>query len=332
MMQLPRFEVLFPTTIEEACKFLDNHGPQGRVMAGGTDTVPAAKLGNIRPNYVISLKAIHGLKGTTYQEKEGLTIGALTPLVHVRQDAFIREHYRALAQAASVVGSPQIQRMGTLGGNLCLDTRCHFYNQSSNWRRHRSVCFKMGGDVCHVVPKGKRCYAVFSADTPSALIALNAKVKLISSKGTRLISVGNLYTGDGKEPMALLPGEVLTEIQLPPVTHQVSTYLKYRIRKAIDFPLAGVAVQIARDGRGDRCNRAKLVLNAVGPGPIEVFEAEAFLNQASLSQEAIKKVAEMAIHVAHPVPNIGSTPTYRRMMVGILTQKALSQLVKETAL
>jgi 4-hydroxybenzoyl-CoA reductase subunit beta len=331
MMRLPRFEVLFPATVEEACTLLDKHGPQGRVMAGGTDIIPAAKLGNIEPTCLISLKGIHGLKGITYQEKEGLTIGAMTPLVLLRQDAFIRGHYQALAQAASVVGSPQIQRMGTLGGNLCLDTRCYFYNQSSSWRQHRPVCFKMGSDVCHVVPKGKRCHAAFSADTPSALIALNAKVRLVSSKGTRLISVGDLYTGDGKEPMALRPGEVLTEIQLPPMTHQVSVYLKYRIRKAIDFPLVGVAVQIARNGREDGCDRAKIVLTAVGPGPVEVFEAEALLNQASLSQEVIKKAAEMAIHVAHPVPNIGSTPTYRRKMVGILTQKALSQLAKEMA-
>ena len=332
MMRLPKFEVLSPATVDEACTLLGKHGPQGRVMAGGTDIIPAAKLGNIQPTCIISLKGVRGLRGITYQEKEGLTIGAMTPLYHVRKDPRIVADYRALAQGAAAVGSPQIQRMGTLGGNLCLDTRCYFYNQSSSWRKHRPVCFKMGGDVCHVVSKGNKCYAVFSADTPPTLIALNAQMKLVSSKSTRWISVKDFYTGDGKEPIALHPGEILTEIQLPPMTHQVSIYLKYRIRKAIDFPLVGVAVQIARNGRGDTCDQAKIILNAVGPGPVEVFEAEAFLNHASLSQEVIKKAAEMAIHTAHPVPNIGSTPTYRRKMVGILTQKALSQLAKEMIL
>jgi 4-hydroxybenzoyl-CoA reductase subunit beta len=329
MIRLPKFEYLLPATVEEACALLDKHGPQVRVMAGGTDIIPATKLGNIQPTCIISLKGVRALRGMTYQEKEGLKIGALTPLYHLRQDPFIREHYPALAQAASVVGSPQIQRMGTLGGNLCLNTRCYFYNQSSSWRKHRPVCFKMGGDVCHVVSKGKKCYAVFSADTSPALIALDAKVRLVSRKGTRFIPVSELYTGDGKKPTALRPSEILTEIQLPPITEQISIYLKYRIRKAIDFPLVGVAAKIGVNGRGDTCDQVKIILNAVGPGPVEVFEAETFLNNGLLSQEVIKKAAEMATHVAHPVANTASTPTYRREMAGILTQKALGELAKE---
>jgi len=218
--------------------------------------------------------------------------------------------------------------MGTLGGNLCLNTRCYFFNQSSNWRKHRPVCLKMGGDVCHVASKGKKCYAVSSADTPPALIALNATVKLVSRKGARSISVKDLYTGDGKEPIALHPGEILTEIQLPPVTQQVSIYLKYRIRKAIDFPLVGVAAQIRLDEKGNMCDEPKIILNAVAPAPIEVSEAQTYLKNSLLDQEVIGKASEMATHVAHPVANIDSTPTYRRRMVGILTQKALNELAK----
>jgi 4-hydroxybenzoyl-CoA reductase subunit beta len=328
MMRLPKFEYLPPTTTEEACRALDRYGSEGKIMAGGTDLLASAKLRNVQPAHIISLKGIKELKGIIYEEGEGLKIGAMTSLHHIRQDPFIAKHYGALSQAAAAVGTPQIQRMGTLGGNICLNTRCYFYNQSSNWRKHRPVCLKMGGDVCHVISKGKKCYAVFSADTSPALIALNAKVKLVSSKGARLISVRDLYTGDGKEPIALNPGEILIEIQLPPVTQQVSIYLKYRIRKAIDFPLVGVAVQIARNGRGDTCDQAKIILNAVGPAPIEVLEAETYLKNSLLSHEVIKKAAEMAVHVAHPVANIGSTPTYRRKMVGILTQKALVELAK----
>jgi len=328
MMRLPKFVYLSPTTIEEACRALDQYSPEGRLMAGGTDLLVSAKLRNVQPTHIISLKRINELKGIIYEEGEGLKVGAMTSLRQIRQDPFIAKHYGALSQAAAAVGTPQIQRMGTLGGNLCLNTRCYFYNQSSSWRKHRPVCLKMGGDVCHVVSKGKKCYAVFSADTPPALIALNARVKLVSMKGARSISVKDLYTGDGKEPIALHPGEILTEIQLPPVTQQVSIYLKYRIRKAIDFPLVGVAAQIGLNGRGDKYDEAKIILNAVGPAPIEVSEAETYLKNSLLNHEVIGKAAEMAAHVAHPVANVDSTPTYRRKMVGILTRKALGELAK----
>jgi 4-hydroxybenzoyl-CoA reductase subunit beta len=332
MMRLPRFEHLFPTTVEEACILLDQFGPIARILAGGTDLLVALKLKNIQPTRLISLKGIDELKGINYQEEKGLRIGAVTPLYRVRQHPLVREHYCALAQAISVLGSPQIQRMGTLGGNLCLNTRCFFYNQSSKWRKHRSVCLKMGGDVCHAISKGKKCLAVFSGDTAPALIALGAKVKLASSKGVRWITVKDLYTGDGKEPIALHPNEILTEIQLPPVTEQVSTYLKYRIRGSIDFPLVGVAAKITFNARWDTCVEAKIVVNAVGPAPVEVREAEPSLKNSLLSHEMIRKAAEMAVAAAHPVANIDSTPTYRRAMAGILTEKALEELIKQSHL
>ena len=332
MMRLPRFEHFSPRTVEEACILLDQYGPKARILAGGTDLFVALKLKNIQPSHLISLKGIPELKGIHYQDGEGLRIGAMTPLYRVRQHPVVREHYYALTQAISVLGSPQIQRMGTLGGNLCLNTRCFFYNQSSRWRKHRPVCLKMGGDVCHVISKGKKCYAVFSADTPPALIALGAKVRLASSKDVRWISVKDLYTGDGKEPISLHPNEILTEIQLPPTTEQVSTYLKYRIRGSIDFPLVSVAAKIAFNGRTDTCGETKVILNAVGPAPTEVLEAEASLKNSLLSHEVIRKAAETAVAAAHPVANIDSTPTYRRAMVGILTQKALEELIKQSHL
>jgi 4-hydroxybenzoyl-CoA reductase subunit beta len=328
MIRLPKFEHLLPTTIEEACSALDQYGPEARLMAGGTDLLVSAKLRNVQLTQIISLKGINELKGIIYEEGKGLKIGAMTSIHQIRQNPFIVKHYGALSQAAAAVGTPQIQRMGTLGGNLCLNTRCYFYNQSFSWRKHRPVCLKMGGDVCHVVSKGGKCYAVFSADTTPALIALNARLKLVSRKGARSISVKDLYSGDGKKPIALHQGEILTEIQLPPATQQVSIYLKYRIRKAIDFPLVGVAAQIALSEKRDRCDEARIILNAVGPAPIEVSEAETCLKNSSLNHEVIRKASEMAAHVAHPVANVDSTPTYRRKMVGILTQKALGELVK----
>jgi 4-hydroxybenzoyl-CoA reductase subunit beta len=330
MMRLPKFEYISPTTVDEALVLLNEADPKGMIMGGGTDLLVAAKLRNIQPIRIISLKRVNKLKGITYQEGDGLKIGAMTPLHQVRQDSNVKTHYEALALAASVVGSPQIQRMGTIGGNICLNTRCFFYNQSLSWRKHRPACIKMGGIVCHVVPKRKRCFAVFSADTPPALLALDAKVKLVSGKGERLVPIKEFYTGDGKQPTTLNQGEILTEILLPPVTKQDSIYLKHRIRKAIDFPLVGVAVKLLLNERKDTCIEAKIVLNAVGPAPIVVSEAETLLRDSLLDHGVIIRAGNMAAHVAHPVANIDSTPTHRRELAGLLTQKALEILVKES--
>jgi 4-hydroxybenzoyl-CoA reductase subunit beta len=309
--------------------FLDKHGAEAKVLAGGTDLVAACKLRNVRPALLVSLGGIPELQGIRFQEGEGLRIGAMTSLYDVRCDASVLRHYPALAQAAAVVGTVQLQYMGTLGGNLCLNTRCIFYNQSDAWRRSREVCFKMGGELCHVVPKGKKCYAVFSADTVPALIALGAQVKLISSRGERMISAKELYTGDGKEPIAVKSDELLTEIRIPqPVGRQDSTYLKYRLRGAIDFPLVGVAVRMDSNGDG-MCTDCSVVLNAVGSAPVEVPEVRDLLIGKVLTAELVDQVAERAVKNAHPVANTaGSTPAYRRKMAGILTQRALLTVAK----
>jgi len=324
MMRLPKMDHCAPTTVAEAISFLDKHGAEAKVLAGGTDLVAACKLRNIRPALLVSLAGIPELKGVRFQEGEGLRIGAMTSLYDVRYDSSILHHYPALAQAAAAVGTVQLQYMGTLGGNLCLNTRCIFYNQSDAWRRSREVCFKMGGEFCHVVPKGKKCYAVFSADTVPALIALGAQLKLISSSGERMISAKELYTGDGREPIAVKSGELLTEIRIPqPVGRQDSSYLKYRLRGSIDFPLVGVAVRIDSNGDGV-CTDCSVVLNAVGSAPVEVPGIRDLLKGKALTTDLVDQVAEKAIKSAHPVANTaGSTPAYRRKMAGTLTRRAL---------
>ena len=324
MMRLPKMDHCAPTTVAEAISFLDKHGAEAKVLAGGTDLVAACKLRNIRPALLVSLAGIPELKGIRFQEGEGLRIGATTSLYDVRYDASVLHHYPALAQAAAAVGTVQLQFMGTLGGNLCLNTRCIFYNQSDAWRRSREVCFKMGGELCHVVPKGKKCYAVFSADTVPALIALGARLKVISNSGERMISAKELYTGDGKEPIAVKSGELLTEIRIPqPAGRQDSTYLKYRLRGSIDFPLVGVAVRIDSNGDGV-CTDCSVVLNAVGSAPVDVPGVGDLLKGKALTTDLVDQVAEKAIKNAHPVANTaGSTPAYRRKMAGILTRRAL---------
>jgi 4-hydroxybenzoyl-CoA reductase subunit beta len=323
MMRLPKIDYHAPNTVREACFLLDKYGEEAKIMAGGTDLLVACKLRNIKPSRVVSLIGIQELKGISFQE-EDLRIGATTSLYDIRSHSFISNHYPALAQAAAAVGTVQIQYMGTVGGNLCLDTRCIYYNQSESWRKSRAVCLKMGGDVCHVISKGKRCSAVFSGDIAPVLLALDARVRLISSAGDRKVPLGELFTGDGRKPIAVKSDEVLTEVRIPRLGgEQSSTYLKFRSRGSIDFPLAGVAVRMDSKEKGV-CTDCKVVLTAVSPAPIEISEARELLRGRSLSVEFITQAAKKAWQAAHPVANtLGSTPTYRRKMVEILTERAL---------
>ena len=327
MMRLPKADYCAPLSLSEACSILAEHGEEAKLLGGGTDLLVACKLRNIKPTSFVSLSRISELKGIHFNKGEYFKIGAMTSLHDIRYDASITDYYPALSQAAALVGTTQLQYMGTIGGNLCLNTRCIYYNQSENWRRSRDVCFKMGGHVCHVVPKGKKCYAVFSGDMVPALIALDAEVKLVNNAGERLVSVSKLYTGDGKDPIALKSDDLVSEIRLPlPTKNPNSAYLKYRLRDAIDFPMVGVAVRMDTSDDGI-CTGCRVVLNAVDCGPTEVRESRELLEGKAPTSDRIQEVALEAEKRAHPVANTpGSTPDYRRQLAGILTHRALHQV------
>ncbi len=329
MLRLPKLDHISPSTVEESCSLLDRYKGEAKVLAGGTDLLVACKLQNIKPVLLVSLKRVQDLKGIVYQDGTGLRIGAMTNLGDVRYNPYIVKHYPALSQAAAAIGTPQLREMATIGGNLCLNTRCIFYNQSESWRKSRSVCFKMGGDLCHVVPKGKKCYATFSGDIAPVLIALNAKVKLISCSGERVIPVKDLYSGNGKDPLSFRADEVLTEIIVPtPMEKQSSVYLKYRLRKAICFPLVGVGASVCSGSKGIGLD-CRVVLTGVAPQPIIVANTEPLFEGKTLTQELVDQIAEKATHAGNPVANTsGSTPSYRRRMAGILTRRALLAVKK----
>ena len=327
MMRLPKMEHLAPSTLSEARSLMNEHGEKAKLLAGGTDLVVACKLRNLKPAFLVSLKGIPELKGIRFDDRSGLRIGAMTSLNALRTDPAVVKHYPALAEAAAAVGTRQLQYMGTPGGNLCLDTRCFYYNQSESWRKARAVCLKMGGEVCHVVTKGKKCYAVFSGDLAPALMALNAQIRLTNGAGERTLSLSDLYSGDGKDPLNIKPGEILQEIMIPaPAPGQGSTYLKYRVRGSIDFPLVGVAVRLATTEAGI-CNDCAIVINTVSSAPLSVPEAADLLKGQALTEDLIDQAAKKAASAAHPVLNvIGATPAYRKKMAGILTRKALMAL------
>jgi 4-hydroxybenzoyl-CoA reductase subunit beta len=320
-MHLPKFEHLQPESMEEALDLLSEHGGEANVIAGGTDLLVSMKHRLLTPKYLLNLKGL----GLDFIEegKEGLRIGALTRLADIIKSPLVQERFPVLAQAAGYVSAPPLQNMGTLGGNLCLNTRCFFYNQSQFWRQARPLCFKAGGEVCHVVKGSDHCYSVYQGDLAPVLIALEARMKLAQKDSQRVIPLSDLYTGRGEEPIALEAEEILTEVEIPaPAASWGGDYQKLRYRGAMDFPLVGVAAVLHRNGGS--CARARVVMTAVASAPVVVEEASKLLEGQKPDEEVIARAAEAAYESAHPVANVGSTPHYRRKMVRAMAKRAIA--------
>lgn len=325
-MRLPNIQYVEPGSTQEASAFLADHAQESKVMAGGTDLLPSMKQKIFKPEYLVNLGAIPNLDTIEFDEQSGLRIGALATLSAIEREPVILEKYPAVAQAAHAVGAMQLKWMGTVGGNLCLDTRCYYYNQSDFWRRCRPTCIKMGGDTCNAIGGGNKCFAVFSGDLAPALIAMDANISLLSAKGERTLALNDLYSGDGAQPVSISPEEILTCIEVPkPPEGTFSTYLKYRIRQSIDFPLAGVAVRLVIDGNDKVCHDAKVVIGAVGPRPVEVNGIKELLVGKKLESPAIEQAALLAQKEAKPVDNAAGSPSYRKLMIKIFVEKALGQ-------
>ncbi len=218
MIRLPAFEYLTPRTVGDAVKYLADRGPDAMLVAGGTDLFPNMKRGQFEPKALVGLRGIRELSGVRGEGRAGLTIGACTTLSAVATHPELARRYRALATAAGLVSSPQLRNAGTLGGNVCVDTRCNYYNQSYEWRKAVGFCMKKDGDICLVAPGSDRCWAVSSSDTAPVLWALGATARLAGPAGERTIAVSALYQDDGIAYLAKRPDEVLTELALPPAS------------------------------------------------------------------------------------------------------------------
>ena len=328
MLRLPKFQYVGPSSVEEACSLLKEHEGNIKVLAGGTDLLPSLKHRLFTPEYVLDLRQAAGLNEITNGSGKQVRIGALTALTKLEESPVVKEHFPALAEAAGLVAAPQIRNMGTIGGNIALETRCWYFNQSHFWRKSLDPCLKRGGEVCHVVKSSKKCYAYFAADTVPALIAVNAQIVIKDSQGERTCLVKEIYTQDGKDPHTLKPTEVITAVVLPLAAGKSgSSYQKLRLREAIDFPLVGAAAWVAMDG--DTCREARIVLGAVGSGPLEVTEAEDLVKGTTLNEEVLEAVGEVAQKASQPVANTISTPGYRRKMAGVFTKKALREAMRQ---
>jgi len=322
MMRLPWFRWHAPKSVAEAAKILAGEGPQAMLIAGGTDLLPNMKRRHQEPATLVALRGVAELKKIA--NGSGLTLGAgltLTEVVAARQ---VQEHYRALYHAAAQVATPHLRNMGTLGGNVCLDTRCTYYNQNYEWRKAIDFCMKKDGETCWVATASKRCVAVSSTDTAPALIALGAKVRLASADGTRELALADLYNNDGMEYLTRRPDEILTEIVLPPAAGWKSAYWKLRRRGSFDFPVLGVAaaVRAAPDGTVED---ARIVLGAVASRPI-VSKAGELLAGKRLTDDVIAEVAAKIASRAKPMDNTDLEIYWRKEVVPAFVGYALREV------
>jgi len=324
MMRLPSFDYVAPATIEAAVRALGEAGPGGMLVAGGTDLYPNMKRRQFEPSVLVGLRGVRDLTGVRPAASGGLAIGAGTTLTAVSRHAQVRGRYDALATAAGVVSTPQLRNMGTLGGNVCVDTRCNYYNQSYQWRKAVNFCMKKDGEICLVAPGSSRCWAVSSSDTAPVLWSLGASVRLAGPGGERTIPISALYRDDGIQYLAKQPGDIVTEIVLPPADGLRSVYLKLRRRGSFDFPVLGVAAAVRMDGETVRA--ARIVLGAVASLPREAGAASALLVGQRLTPELIERAAEAAYRPAKPLDNTDFGHPYRKKMTRVFVARALRRL------
>jgi 4-hydroxybenzoyl-CoA reductase subunit beta len=323
MMRLPWFRWHAPRSVAEAAKILAAEGPQAMLIAGGTDLVPNMKRRHQTPQTLVSIRGIPALK--TRSNGAGLRLGAARTLTELVEDKELRASYRALWQAAAQVATAHLRNMGTLGGNVCLDTRCTYYNQSHEWRKAIDFCLKKDGATCWVATASKRCVAVSSTDTAPALIALGAKLKLVSAQGERELALADLYRNDGIDYLTRRPDEILTEITLPDAAGWRSSYWKLRRRGSFDFPVLGVAaaVKLAPDGVVED---ARIVLGAAASRPFIVDKAGERLRGNKLTDEAIAAAAEATASRAKPMDNTDLDLYWRKEVVDDFVGYALREV------
>jgi len=340
-LSLPQFKLLRPRTLDEAISLLakhcDNrvvavdssaHEEQAsplphkvRIVAGGTDLIPSMRQKLFEPQYVLDIRQIAELNGVR-QQGSGVEIGALTSLTTIEHSDLLRRRYPVLTEAAATVASPLLRNMGTMGGNICLDTRCLWYNQSLTWRKGCGFCIKKDGDLCHVAPGGTKCWAAFSADTPPALLCLNAEIEIASASGVRRMPLRDFYTGDGVAYRKLQPNELVTRVFLPESSADYrGVYRKLRVRGSIDYPLAGVAIVIKRSN--GHVADARLAITAVNPAPLLVKGASELLRGKIVDEALAEAVGNLAAKTAKPLTTSALTPEYRREMIRVFTKRAV---------
>ena len=325
-MRLPKFSYRVPADIKDAVRMMADAGSEGQIVAGGTDLYPNMKRQQT-PQTVISVMRLKEMNRITGDGGSGLVIGASVSLTDICEHPVVNRDYPMVARAASVISTPTLRNMGTIGGNLLLDTRCNYYDQNYEWRKGINFCLKKDGDICWVAPGSKKCWAVQSSDLVPLMVAIGARVRLVSTLGERMVDAAGLYNDDGIAYLHKRPDELLADIHLPPTGGWRATY-KLRRRGAFDFPALGVAARLDLSADGTVTD-AKLILGGIAPAPIEVVEAEQALIGAPLDDERMQAAAEACYMKARPLDNTDFVMNWRKQMARPFVLRALEELQKQ---
>jgi 4-hydroxybenzoyl-CoA reductase subunit beta len=319
MLRLPSFTYLRPRSLAEALRMKSDAGAEGMFVAGGTDLYPNMKRRHQEPKIVISLMGIPELR-----RADNMVIGAAVTLTELTVLPYDRP--TVISHAARLVSTPLLRNMGTLGGNLCLDTRCNYYNQSYEWRKSIDFCLKKDGAICWVAPSSPRCWAVSSSDVAPVMVAIGAEYRLVgpSAQGERVVPAGRFYHNDGINYLTKQPDEVLVDVRLPTPNGWDAVYHKLRRRGAFDFPVLGIAAWIQWNGK--TVADARIVLGGVASYPQEVAAAGAALKGAPLSDDAIEAAADAAFHPSKPMDNTDFDLSWRKQMTRVYVKRALEEL------
>jgi 4-hydroxybenzoyl-CoA reductase subunit beta len=321
MLRLPRFSYLQPKSAREAATMAAELGARAMFVAGGTDLYPKLKRRQFEIDTVIGLDF---LPRTIRNGSTECVIDAGVTLSAAAHDAYLNAAFPGYAQAAGLVSSPPLRNAGTIGGNLCVDTRCNYYDMTYEWRKAAGFCLKKDGDICLVAPSSPRCWAVSSSDTAPMAMALGGVVTLAGVDGERELPVASLYRDDGIQYMAKQPAEVVTGLHLRRTAATRSAYVKLRRRGSIDFPVAGAAAAVELEG--DVVVEARIVLSAVASYPLEAGAAEAFLKGRRLDPETAREAAELAARPAKPLDNADLNHFWRKRMVRVVVEQVLARL------
>ena len=328
MEHMPEFGVARPGSLAELAA-LRRAYPDARLLAGGTDLIPNIRRGIVQPSQLIELAGIAELKGVARTEAGGLRIGAGVTLAALIDEPLVTDGYPVVVEAAREVAAATHREMATLGGNLCLDTRCVYYNQSEWWRRSNDYCLKYRGEICHVAPKGKHCFAAFSGDLAPALMVLGAEVEIHGADGARRCPLSEIYADDGRAYLRLAQDDCVVAALLPPLPAGLkASYAKARVRGAIDFPLAGVAVALRREGSS--LAEIKVALTGTNSCPLLVEGTEALLG-APLDEAALERLVDLLPKQIQPMTSTFTPPGYRRRVVANLTRSLARRLFEQAA-
>ncbi len=324
MSALPAFDIAEPASAEEAVSLKSAH-PTARFLGGGTDLIPNLLRGIGAPDLLISLAKIPELR--QFEEKDdGLRIGAGVKIADLEHSVLLREHYAATSMAAACIAGPAHRGIATLGGNLCLDTRCVFYNQSKWWRAANDYCLKKDGDTCHVAKKGTQCIAAYSGDLAPALMVLDAEVEIVTGSGRKRRPLSGIFRDDGKDYLDLEPSDLVVAIHLPVGAATRSAYLKSRIRQSLDFPLAGVAAAMRCDG--EVISSLAVAITGTNSRPVLLAGLEA-LSGEPLSNGLLNELGKIISRSIQPMRTTVVPSLYRRHMAGVLARRLVTKLYED---